>query len=120
MISTIPAAKNGAGKNVFLGTQTCGAESARKGKGCDIGYALAIGSCEEANSMETCTGVCFPQLSTFVTNCEQRKLSNSIGGGSLYGGRARPYDSGSARRALPNCVALQGRWVNSEGLLKRF
>ena len=30
----------------------------------------------------------------------------------------RPYDSGSARRALPYFVALQGRWVNSEGLLE--
>jgi hypothetical protein len=59
------------------------------------------------------TDVCFPQLSTVVTNCEQRIPSNSIGGGSLYGGRARPYDSGSARRALPHFVALQGRWVNS-------
>ncbi|HXP39689.1 MAG TPA: hypothetical protein VN833_05435, partial [Candidatus Acidoferrales bacterium] len=28
-----------------------------------------------------------PQLSSFVTKCEQRKLTNSIGGGSLYGGR---------------------------------
>jgi len=24
-------------------------------KGCDIGYALATGSCEEADSVETCT-----------------------------------------------------------------
>jgi len=39
----------------FLGTQTCGAESAGKSKGCDIGYALAISSCEGANSVETCT-----------------------------------------------------------------
>jgi hypothetical protein len=38
-----------------LGNQTCGAESAGKIKGCDIGYALAINSCEGANSVETCT-----------------------------------------------------------------
>ena len=60
-----------------------------------------------------------PQLSSFVTKCEQRKLTNSIGGGSLYGGMARPYDSGSARRDLPHFVALQGRWVNSYGPLER-
>ena len=54
---TISAAENGAaGKNVFLlGNQTCGAGSAGKIKGCDIGYALAIRSCEGANSVETCT-----------------------------------------------------------------
>jgi hypothetical protein len=71
-----------------------------------------------ASSLNSELGVCFPQLSSFVTKREQRKLTNSIGGGSLYGGRARPYDSGSARRALPHFVALQGRWVNSEGLLE--
>jgi hypothetical protein len=67
------------------------------------------------------TFVCLNSL-PFVTNCEQRILSNSIGGESLYGGRARPYDSGSARRALPHFVALQGRWVNSSNsmvVLKR-
>jgi hypothetical protein len=53
-----------------------------------------------------------------LRNANKRKLSNSIGGGSLYGGGARPYDSGSARRALPYFVALQGRWVNSEGSLE--
>jgi len=26
-----------------------------KGKGCDIGYALAASSCEEANSVDACT-----------------------------------------------------------------
>src|SRR5258708_24775899 len=31
--------KGRAGKNVSSGNQTCGAESAGKGKGCDIGYA---------------------------------------------------------------------------------
>src|ERR1700685_1595599 len=54
-------------------------------------------------------GACFPQLPTFVTNCEQRKLTNSIGGGSLYGRRARPYDSGSARHALPQFCRRAGR-----------
>jgi hypothetical protein len=64
-------------------------------------------------------GVCFAQLSTFVTNCEQRKLSNSIGGGSLYGGRARPYDSPALQDAPSPFGRLAGpRWVNSEELLK--
>ena len=30
-------------------------EHREKGKGCDIGYALAISSCEGAHSVETCT-----------------------------------------------------------------
>ena len=30
-------------------------EDAAKGKGRDIGYALAVRSCEEANSVEACT-----------------------------------------------------------------
>jgi hypothetical protein len=30
-------------------------EEHEKGKGRDIGYALAIGSCEEAHSVEACT-----------------------------------------------------------------
>jgi hypothetical protein len=71
-----------------------------------------------ASSLNSELGVCFPQLSTFITNCEQRKLSNSIGGGSLYGGRARPYDSGSARRALPHLVALQAALGEFRGALK--
>jgi hypothetical protein len=58
------------------------------------------------------------RVGTFVTNCEQRKLSNSVGGGSLYGGRARSYDSGSARRALPILSPCRAVGVNSEGLLK--
>jgi hypothetical protein len=29
--------------------------SSRKGKGCDIGYALAASSCEGANSVDACT-----------------------------------------------------------------
>jgi hypothetical protein len=43
-------------KNVFSGDpDSRRAGSAGKGKGCDIGYALAISSCEGASSVETCT-----------------------------------------------------------------
>jgi hypothetical protein len=43
-----------------------------KGKGCDIGYALAISSCEEANSVETCTVTALDAITAFAVpnpNC---------------------------------------------------
>src|ERR1700676_1893101 len=58
-------------------TLLANAPSTRPGEGGQTG----------ASSLNSELDVCFSQLSTFVTNCEQRKLSNFIGGGSLYGGR---------------------------------
>src|ERR1017187_9247244 len=43
-----------------------------KGKGCDIGYALAISSCEGANSVETCTVTALDAITAFAVpnpNC---------------------------------------------------
>jgi hypothetical protein len=43
-----------------------------KGKGCDIGYALAISSCEGANSVEACTVTALDAITTFAVpnpNC---------------------------------------------------
>jgi hypothetical protein len=43
-----------------------------KGKGCDIGYALAISSCEEANSVEACTVTALDAITAFAVpnpNC---------------------------------------------------
>ena len=43
-----------------------------KGKGCDIGYALATGSCEGANSVETCTVTALDAITAFAVpnpNC---------------------------------------------------
>jgi hypothetical protein len=37
-----------------------------KGKGCDIGYALATGSCEGANSVETCTVTALDAITAFA------------------------------------------------------
>ena len=37
-----------------------------KGKGCDIGYALAISSCEEANSVEACTVTALDAITAFA------------------------------------------------------
>jgi hypothetical protein len=36
------------------------------GKGCDIGYAPAICSCEEANSVDTCTVAAFDAITAFA------------------------------------------------------
>ena len=55
--------------------RTCRAEkdgNATKGKGCDIGYALAISSCEGANSVETCTVTALDAITDFAVpnpNC---------------------------------------------------
>jgi len=43
-----------------------------KGKGCDIGYALAISSCEGANSVEACTVTALDAITAFAVpnpNC---------------------------------------------------
>jgi hypothetical protein len=43
-----------------------------KGKGCDIGYALAISSCEEANSVDACTVTALDAITAFAVpnpNC---------------------------------------------------
>jgi hypothetical protein len=39
---------------------------AQNRKGCDIGYALAISSCEEANSMEACTIAALDVITAFA------------------------------------------------------
>jgi hypothetical protein len=44
----------------------------RKGKGCDIGYALAASSCEGANSVEACTVTALDAITAFAVpnpNC---------------------------------------------------
>jgi hypothetical protein len=47
-------------------------EETRKGKGCDIGYALAANSCEGANSVEACTVTALDAITAFAVpnpNC---------------------------------------------------
>jgi len=38
----------------------------KKGKGCDIGYALAVTSCEGANNVETCTVTALDAITAFA------------------------------------------------------
>jgi hypothetical protein len=47
-------------------------EGVEKGKGCDIGYALAANSCEGAYSVETCTVTALDAITAFAVpnpNC---------------------------------------------------
>jgi hypothetical protein len=47
-------------------------------KGCDIGYAPAIGSCEEANSVDTCTVAALDAITAFAVpnpNCSSQSQS---------------------------------------------
>jgi len=41
-------------------------KNTRKGKGCDIGYALAASSCEEANRVEACTVTALDAITAFA------------------------------------------------------
>jgi hypothetical protein len=60
----------------FIGTRECSRgtvcdgrpidEDTRKGKGCDIGYALAISSCEGANNVEACTVTALDAITAFA------------------------------------------------------
>ncbi len=46
-----------------------------KGKGCDIGYALAVGSCEGANSVDACTVTASDAITAFAVpnpNCSSQ------------------------------------------------
>ena len=54
------------GKSFCSGEPACGDESAGKGKGCDIGYALAINSCEGANSVDACTVTASDAITAFA------------------------------------------------------
>ena len=50
-------------------------EGLGKGKGCDIGYALATNSCEGANSVETCTVTALDAITAFAVpnpNCSSQ------------------------------------------------
>jgi hypothetical protein len=57
----------------FLGDQAWGGRGTLgKGKGCDIGYALAIGSCEGANGVDACTVTASDAITAFAVpnpNC---------------------------------------------------
>jgi hypothetical protein len=55
-----------------VGDQLRGKERREKGKGCDIGYALAASSCEGANRVETCTVTALDAITAFAVpnpNC---------------------------------------------------
>ena len=61
------------GQECILGDQPCGKRrKLGKGKGCDIGYALAASSCEGANSVEACTVTALDAIAAFAVpnpNC---------------------------------------------------
>ena len=58
-----------------VGEKICCVEHGRgatKGKGCDIGYALAASSCEGAKGVDACTVTAFDAISPFAVpnpNC---------------------------------------------------
>src|SRR5438128_605293 len=52
--------------------------SARNSKGCDIGYALAVSSCEGANSVDACTVTALDAITAFAVpnpNCPSQEQS---------------------------------------------
>jgi hypothetical protein len=59
--------KKAYGEECFLETKLVAVRNAgKKGKGCDIGYALAISSCEEANSVDACTVTASDAITAFA------------------------------------------------------
>ena len=79
--SQIPVKKRVSGatgtrdENISYGTafaRVTSEENARKGKGCDIGYALAINSCEGVNNVDACTVTALDAITAFTVpnpNC---------------------------------------------------
>jgi hypothetical protein len=49
-----------------LGGSSCGSKNAGKGKGCDIGYALAANSCEGVNRVDACTVTALDAITAFA------------------------------------------------------
>jgi hypothetical protein len=53
-------------------------KTTRNSKGCDIGYALAVSSCEGANSVEACTVTALDAITAFAVpnpNCSSQSQS---------------------------------------------
>ena len=60
----------------------------RNGKGCDIGYALAVRSCEGADSVETCTVTALDAITAFAVpnpNCSSQESVGFFGSGRSSG-----------------------------------
>jgi len=73
--------------------------AAENRKGCDIGYALAISSCEEANSMEACTIAALDVITAFaVPNPNGSSQSQSVFSGLVALGVAPSSGSPSLLR----------------------
>src|SRR5208337_2820527 len=65
--SRIPADMTDGTAEYFWKSSLAGMKRLRKkGKGCDIGYALATNSCEGANSVETCTVTALDAITAFA------------------------------------------------------
>ena len=48
-------------------------------KGCDIGYALAAGSCEGVNRVDACTVTAFDVIAAFATSGPNLPLAKPVG-----------------------------------------
>ena len=78
--------------------------SAENGKGCDIGYALATSSCEEASSVDACTVAALDAITAFAvqTPTTPRRVSRFFRVW-LSSGSPRPTDH-SAYFGLANLI----------------
>ena len=62
----IPGEKDVRRGNSFLRDEPRGSQALEKGKGCDIGYALAANSCKGANSVDACTVTALDAITAFA------------------------------------------------------
>jgi hypothetical protein len=64
--------------NGLLRLRICDGNARKNDKGCDIGYALAISSCEEANGVDACTVTALDAITAFAVpnpNCSSQSQS---------------------------------------------
>jgi len=67
MVFTMPDGQGADGEECFfLEIRRVAVKMSEKDKGCDIGYALAISSCEGANSVDACTVTASDAITAFA------------------------------------------------------
>jgi len=68
-----------------------------KGKGCDIGYALATNSCEGVDDVEACTVTAFDAITAFAVSYPNGLLAEP----SVFSGPSVPMDCSIERITQP-------------------
>ena len=76
------------------------AEGAQNGKGCDIGYALAMNSCEGVDDVEACTVTALDAITAFAVSDPNGLLAEP----SVFSGLSVPANYFAERITQPTSV----------------